>query len=750
MSMRLEYRWIDYIAIFNDAKYEYYYEFLDNLSREQILCIEGQIIDLHTSNRNKDFQTEYFICDDIHVFNQSIINVLDKNKIRYIVHNIHDFDKSNYDNKPEIFNPVIPNMIKLNRYGQQSAFDKFKMIFDMQKYWGLMIAPTGWGKTLMHLIFLGYYLSQNKNTHVMLLTKKKDLLSDINDDIDSDINKLYDSGFFVTKPNIKYCVDDAFNPDEINKLVVQSFVIINVDKLINKRIIKSTIIHDPLAKIKKIDMNKFGFLIFDEVHHSGANCVYTIMDYLKNTVKLKYCIGSSATPVRHNTDNQNNIRKLFNKSCASEIKEDEELDRDDINILNEISYKEAWDEKIILPIKIELILIEHVKTITNKDKRIQGYEYTDRTVIKNKIIEVLAQSYRSKIIFFAHNRLSCIEWYEYINNREEFTKYHKNISFSVNGYDKIIDSDSDYDSDSKNDNIQTLNDRVNKKKKELKLTNDIFEKGIKTFKSHEQNSFLFVVGRAIEGYDDRPLDIVFNLDPVLDPSIVLQMQKMGRTIRIMEGKNMGIYVCPIVRSDDYIDILTSFMADYIRAISKPIADKKHFELDTLTEFRNTYHKIFNISGFDEIDGKTLYDKTIQKIDPDITYRKAIKIIKSSEPKPNNITEYDELCNHDARLIKSPKEHYGDRFDWIDYLSIPRDYYDFDVCKERVEHILKNNPDFHKMKPSDTCSNLCNYDKMFPPNGMWTYYYKIHDIHELIPVKKRKKIIKKIISDDIQC
>ena len=40
MSMRIEYRWIDYLAIFSDSKYVYYYEFLDELTREEILIIE--------------------------------------------------------------------------------------------------------------------------------------------------------------------------------------------------------------------------------------------------------------------------------------------------------------------------------------------------------------------------------------------------------------------------------------------------------------------------------------------------------------------------------------------------------------------------------------------------------------------------------------------------------------------------------------------------------------------------------------
>ena len=37
MSMRLEYRWIDYLVIFSDSKYVYYYEILDKLTRYEIL-----------------------------------------------------------------------------------------------------------------------------------------------------------------------------------------------------------------------------------------------------------------------------------------------------------------------------------------------------------------------------------------------------------------------------------------------------------------------------------------------------------------------------------------------------------------------------------------------------------------------------------------------------------------------------------------------------------------------------------------
>jgi hypothetical protein len=73
MSMRLEYRWIDYQAIFNDSKYIYYYEFLDLLTREEIIDIEYEIIQLHKNDRNDFYQTEYFYCKNNKNFHKTIV-----------------------------------------------------------------------------------------------------------------------------------------------------------------------------------------------------------------------------------------------------------------------------------------------------------------------------------------------------------------------------------------------------------------------------------------------------------------------------------------------------------------------------------------------------------------------------------------------------------------------------------------------------------------------------------------------------
>jgi hypothetical protein len=735
MSMRIQYRWIDYLSIFSDSKYIYYYELTDDLTREEILIIESEILQLHKDERNNFYQTEYFKCTDYYKFHQTIIDVLINHKINYIIHNIHDFDMAYYDSKPESFQPKkkqIINSIKLDRYGQSEAYEAFKQIFKLDYYWGLMIAPTGWGKSMMHLLFLNYYLNTNPNKNVILLTKKKDLLTDINNDINSDLNKLLSSNLIKSIPNIEYCVNHSYNPTQINNLNTQSIIIINIDKLINKQHTKNeshTIneYHDPLKKIKRINWSKIGFIIFDEVHHIGSKCVFELMNFLKHDIKLQYCIGSSATPVRNNFSNQNNIRLLFDKT-STQLRS-KELIKEDINILHEITYKEAFDAEIILKIKIELLIINQQLTNSNTKKdKIIGVSYTNdgKQLILNKIINVLARSFRHKIIFYSATRLSCLEWFEYISLDERFNTYTKNISFSISNTNSIIDDDD-----------ISLNANVLRKKKELNISDEQIENGIINFKSNDSYSMLFVVSKATEGFNDKLLDIVFNLDPIIDRSIVLELQKMGRTTRIIDNKQIGIYISPIIKTENYADDMTSFMADFIKTICKPINDKtESIQPLTIKKYNNIYKKIFNIDGELDIDEKTIYDLVLKKSSPELTYRNCIQIILYSENKPSTKKEYNDLCQIDTRLSSEPDICFGSKFDWIEYLSIDRKlYYELTECKSRINQFLKSNPIFNNKLPSIIIEELCRIDKKFPPNDLFIEYYKV-PISELI-----KKIIK---------
>jgi predicted helicase len=157
MSMRLEYRWIDYLVIFNDSKYIYYYEILDKLTREEVINIESEILELYKENRNNYFQTEYFYCDNYEEFHKTIIDVLNKKKINYISHNIHNFDRKYYDNKPDSFEPQKLKKVEIMNqefkpyYYQQEVLDNIEKFYENNDI-GKICWACGLGKALLGIL----------------------------------------------------------------------------------------------------------------------------------------------------------------------------------------------------------------------------------------------------------------------------------------------------------------------------------------------------------------------------------------------------------------------------------------------------------------------------------------------------------------------------------------------------------------------------------------------------------------------
>jgi hypothetical protein len=114
MSMRLENRWVDYQKILlNDSRYLYYYEIIDEITQEEIMKIEEEIIKTCDFERNMMFQEKYFLCDDYKKFNDKIEEVLKNNNIKYKMYNKHNFQIKNYDNNKEEIRNDIKMLYKL-------------------------------------------------------------------------------------------------------------------------------------------------------------------------------------------------------------------------------------------------------------------------------------------------------------------------------------------------------------------------------------------------------------------------------------------------------------------------------------------------------------------------------------------------------------------------------------------------------------------------------------------------------------
>jgi predicted helicase len=223
MSMRIEYRWIDYLAIFSDSKYVYYYEFLDKLTREEILIIEDEILQLHKNERNHNYQTEYFYCKDNKQFHQSIIDVLRNRKIYYKDHNTHEFDRKYYDNKPESFQPneKLKQIQIINNgftpyYYQQEILDKIENFYSNNDI-GKIIWACGLGKALLCIFIVAKLKFKSVVIGVPNIQLQKQIRFEIMRLFPNDKNILYVGG---TPDNTKdYKINSTTNIDEIDKFI---------------------------------------------------------------------------------------------------------------------------------------------------------------------------------------------------------------------------------------------------------------------------------------------------------------------------------------------------------------------------------------------------------------------------------------------------------------------------------------------------------------------------------------------------
>ncbi len=122
MSEKLENRWANYKCFIPDAHYLYCYEFLDDLTKKDILYLESLVLNETKDLRNMSLATEYRIidCDTLH---KIIISYLEKYDVKYKIHekpifnkpsgnNILEFEDYDFEeifkNPPETFKDIKP------------------------------------------------------------------------------------------------------------------------------------------------------------------------------------------------------------------------------------------------------------------------------------------------------------------------------------------------------------------------------------------------------------------------------------------------------------------------------------------------------------------------------------------------------------------------------------------------------------------------------------------------------------------
>ena len=695
MSMRIEYRWIDYYVIFSDSKYVYYYEFLDKLSREEILDIENEILQLHKNERNLFFQTEYFYCkDDIgtSAFHQSIIDVLNKQKINYKVHDTHNFDRKYYDNKPESFYPNNKqhNITEITiRPDQQIIIDKSYKYFQTNDK-GMLILMCGVGKTLVSL-----WVTQKLNFSKIIIGVPNKLLVK---QWSIEIKKIFlNSKYLLVKGGVT--TDDIEKFLENNK----SFIIITT----------YSSCHKVLSSSKKLNII-FDMKINDECHHltsSNMKLENTTKTYVE-MLNIKSCKQLSLTATLKNLETTNTELSI--------------VSNDNINYFGEIIDRKcllwAINEKIICDYIIQTIITDE-EQLEKQFKEFNINDENDKRLFLGAYatLKSIFDSNSHHLLIYSNTKENSIKLIDYIN-----------ILINDNYFDIPGLYFSNYIGDMKNKEQTTIIDKFHK----------------------AQFGIITCVYCLGEGWDFPKLDGVVIAENMTANIRIVQSTLRASRKNTEEPNKITKIILPILNRDNWLENNDNNDLKKVREVIYQMG----LEDETIMTKVKVYKIPINKSGkkldnnitidkfdYDEELTLLLRLKTIPRHALDITYEKARKIIQEKNIKINNKDYYYELCAKDYRLPLKPDERFKGHFDWIYYLSIERIYYEVDKCKEMIDIYVKQNSEIKKqyLNLALVCHELCKLDNMFPPNGLWAEYYKIKGLNEIIKISsivKKKGLI----------
>lgn len=113
--------------------------------------------------------------------------------------------------------------------------------------------------------------------------------------------------------------------------------------------------------------------------------------------------------------------------------------------------------------------------------------------------------------------------------------------------------------------------------------------------------------------------------------------------------------------------------------------------------------------------------TIERSAFGLTYAKAktlvaIKHIMSKQ-------EYSISCLQDIRLPLDPETTFHGQFtNWVDYLSVERNFYDLETCKQKVAEYMREYQDLKPLQFSEMIKRLKHIDSSFPPPDLWEDYH----------------------------
>ena len=704
MSMRIEYRWIDYLAIFRNSKYVYYYEFLDNLTRDEILVIEYEILQLHKNERNEFFQTEYFYCKDNKQFHESIIDVLDKRKINYKAHNTHNFIRQYYDNKPDTFEPnitpitpITPNNIQIISnngfipyYYQQAILDKIEDFYANNDI-GRILWACGLGKALLSILIVHKLNYKTVIIGVPSIYLQKQMKNEIMKIFNNHKNILYIGG--ETEKNDIHTIESTTREDYINKFI-------------NNASSECKFLITTYDSCNKLLNNTFDFKIGDEAHHLVGSEFEKTKNAFHKINSTKSLFMTATEKVVENNKTNKVIYSMDDKKIFGNV-----IDIKSINWA--IENKKITDYNLIILKNTE----SEIDNIINSLDLDEYNKEVKNSIMYNKYLFISA--FMSLKSIELHNDLTHILIYTNKTENAELVTKYINVILTLDIID--IDKTNYYNKSLHSKSPENLND--------IKLQDGLVKEGeVSKFKKASWGiiSSVYIFG---EGFDCPKLNgVVFTENMDSDIRIVQSTLRPNRIDNNFPNKKAYVII-PYIDTENFItDDDDSFnkcrkIIAKIRIVDEKIEQKinvvslhKYKSSGIIKEKKQYYHIIENGDELTKIILRLRYSKALGSIhseeQDEYNYVKALN-------KELNIQSKEQYADSD-KIIKDKHKNYIEKPDeyfklkgvwnnWYDFIGIDTKKFIQDknkwikFCKEK------------NVKSLDDYKELCKLNEVLPIN-----------------------------------
>jgi predicted helicase len=717
MSMRLEYRWIDYLAIFSDSKYVYYYEFLDKLTREEILVIEDEILQLHKNERNEYFQTEYFYCKDYTKFHQSIIDILNKRKINYNMHNIHNFNRKYYDNKPDTFETslkikqiqTINNNFIPYSY-QQEILDKIQVFYANNDN-GKLLWACGLGKALQGILIIYTLMCKLVVIGVPSIYLQKQMKNEIIKIFNNHTNILYIGG--EPEKNVEYTIESTTKEDDINNFI-------NKESPDCKFLITT---YDSCHKLENINCD---FKIGDEAHHLvGIESEKTKNSFHKIKSKKSLFMTATEKVIENNRTNKV-IYSMDDKNIFGEV-----IDVKSIHWA--IENKKITDYNLII--------------LKNTEYEI---DYIINSLNLGENDEVISSIMHHKELFLsAFMALKSIEQYNVLTHLLIYTNKTENCEL-VKKYIDIILELNIININKENYYNKALHSNSKENLNDIKLLNGKIKDGeITKFKKASWGiiSSVYIFG---EGFDCPVLNgVVFGEKMESDIRIVQSVLRPNR-LNVNFPDKIAYIIIPYIDTDNFISDNESFdkcrkIISKIRNVDERIEqkinvvslNKSESKLSEEPKEKIKYHHIIeNSNELTKIILRLRYSKALGSIyseeQDEFNYVRELNKelhIQSKEEYANKVTK-DKHKNY----IQNPEEYFklkGVWSNWYDFMGV--DTKKFIQDKNDWINFCKQN----NVKSLEDYKELCKLYDILPMNPL-DFYIGCLDIPIELEFKTKRR------------